>query len=187
MHDPRTQKPWDLSKKAMRDRVKQLVVDSKPFMLIGSPPCTMFNPMQNFRNRFRNEAEFERRLEVAKKHVRFCLELYRIQLKEGRHFVHEHPNCATSCLMPEVQALTGMTGVMITTCDMCAYGFEAKDEQGEALAQKRTKFMTSSSEVCKRISRQCTNEFRGAIGVPAYKAAAETPRERLGRPHQVRA
>ena len=47
---------------------------------------------------------------------------------------------------------------MITTCDMCAYVFQAKGEQGEALAQKRTQIMTSSSEVCKRISRQCCGQ-----------------------------
>ena len=117
------------------NRVRKFVLDSKPFMLIG----TSFSSMQDFR-RFHDENAFERRFEVAKKHVNFCLQLYNIQLKEGRHFVHEHPNCATSWLMLEVMALADTTGVMTTTCDMCAYGFKAQDEHGEALAQKRSRF-----------------------------------------------
>ena len=71
LDDPLTQKPWDLGKKSVRDRVKKLVVEAKPFMLIGSPPCTMFSSMQNLRRRYRNEAEFEMEFEVAKKHVNF--------------------------------------------------------------------------------------------------------------------
>ena len=74
--------------------------------------------MQNFKKRFRNEAEFERQLEVAKKHVSFCLQLYKIQIKESRHFVHEYPNNAMSWAMPKVQALASMLGVLAATCDM---------------------------------------------------------------------
>ena len=157
LNDPLTQKPWDLGKNAVRDRIRKLVVESKPFIVIGAPPRPMFSPTQNLRKKFRNQGKFEERLEVAKKHVKFCLELYKIQLKEGRHFVHKHPNCATSWLMPEVMALANMTGVMTTTGDTCAYGLKAQDEHGEAKAQKRLRFLTSSPEVCKRISRQCTN------------------------------
>ena len=43
MRDPSTNEPWDLSKKSVQDRVRKMVVDSKPFMLVGSPPCTPFS------------------------------------------------------------------------------------------------------------------------------------------------
>ena len=46
-HDPLTNRPWDLSKHGVRERVRKLVRRTKPFMLIGSPPCTMFSSLQS--------------------------------------------------------------------------------------------------------------------------------------------
>ena len=45
--DPLTGKPWDLGKASVRRRVRALVQDTEPFMVIGSPPCTLFCAMQN--------------------------------------------------------------------------------------------------------------------------------------------
>ena len=42
--DPLTGQPWDLGKKEVRQRVRRLVRDTAPFLLIGSPPCTMSRP-----------------------------------------------------------------------------------------------------------------------------------------------
>ena len=167
LNDPLTGQPWDFNKKEVRARVRELIRDSKPFMLIGSPPCTMFSTLQNMNKANRNEEEFNLRMEVAKKHIRFCLELYGMQLKGGRHFLHEHPKNATSWTMMEVQEFAKTPGVLTTECDMCAYGLKIKDEKGEALVEKRSKFLTSSPEVCKRISLQCTNK-----SVHAREAAA---------------
>ena len=46
--DPLTGEPWDLSKCAVRERVRKLVRETAPFLVIGSPPCTMFSTLQNF-------------------------------------------------------------------------------------------------------------------------------------------
>ena len=173
LSDPLTGRPWDFSKKEVRARVRGLVRDSKPFMLIGSPPCTMFSSLQNLSKSKRDEEEFQIKMEVAKRHVRFCVELYRMQLEGGRHFLHEHPNSATSWAMSEVRRLAETPGVLTAVCDMCAYGLKVKDEKGEALAEKRTKCLTSSSEVHKRISRQCTNKTESGerSRVPTDEAA----------------
>ena len=50
--------------------------------------------------------------------------------------------------------------VMLTEVDMCAYGMHAEDKQGRGFAQKRTRIMTSSTEVIKRISRKCPGGHR---------------------------
>ena len=60
--------------------------------------------------------------------------------------------------MKEVVELASREGVEMTVCDMCAYGMVIEDDQGEALVEKRTKFLTNSPEACKRISRRCTNK-----------------------------
>ena len=62
------------------------------------------------------------KMAIAKKHVRFCIELYKIKLKGGRHFLHEHPKEATSWTMDEVRELAETPGVLTAVCDMCAYG-----------------------------------------------------------------
>ena len=59
MNDPDSGKPWDLGKRDVRARVKRLVRETRPFMLIGSPP---FSSLQNRSKRGRNAKEFAEKL-----------------------------------------------------------------------------------------------------------------------------
>ena len=86
-----------------------VVAETKPFMLIGSPPCTMFSSLQNLKYT-RDPARFAEKLENAKKHIRFCVELYKMQIEGGRYFLHEHPRRATSWQMPEIVRLAATPG-----------------------------------------------------------------------------
>ena len=137
LDDPMTGLPWDLGKSEVRTRVRSLVKSTKPFMLIGSQPRTAISNMQNMQGQSRDLAKMAKELEYAKKHVRFCIELYMDQIRGGRYFLHEHQNSATSWKMPEIVALAAQKGVDLTTCDMCAYGMTASDKEGEALERKR--------------------------------------------------
>ena len=85
-----------MSKCAVRARVRKMVRETAPFLVIGSPPCTMFSSLQNLSKRRRNKAEFDRKMKIAKEHVKFCLEIYKMQMAAGRYFLHEHPNSAKS-------------------------------------------------------------------------------------------
>ena len=49
----------------------------------------MFNGLQNLSKAKRNEKEFNLKMEIAKKHIKFCLELYKMQMEGGRYFLHE--------------------------------------------------------------------------------------------------
>ena len=40
-------KAWEFSKRSMRDEATKMVIGQQPFMLISSPPCTMFSILQN--------------------------------------------------------------------------------------------------------------------------------------------
>ena len=42
------------------------------------------------------EAERQRRRTEARVHLDFAAEIYQTQLRAGRHFLHEHPETATS-------------------------------------------------------------------------------------------
>ena len=53
MRDPETNAPWDLSKKSVQSKVRKMVVDNKPFMFVGSPPCAHFSRLQGLSARSR--------------------------------------------------------------------------------------------------------------------------------------
>ena len=95
MRDPETNAPWDLSKRSVQDRVRKMVIDSKPFMLVGSPPCTLFSRLQGLNTPKRDPKVVEGELAAGRAHMKFCFEMYELQRKNGRFFAHEHPSTAT--------------------------------------------------------------------------------------------
>ncbi len=175
--DPTTGQPWDLGRKEVRQRVRRLVKDTMPFLLIGSPPCTVFSSLQNLSKHKRDDATYQRALHAAKEHVKFCLELYDVQMKAGRYFLHEHPHSAKSWEMPEVLKMLTLSEVDTVVCDMCAFGMVIKDQDGEALARKRTRLMSNSPEVLKRVNRPCTNTI--AESMDAKHRHADTTGSRV--------
>ena len=44
--DPETGLPWNLADKSIQRKVKQLIKDTEPYCIVGSPPCTAFSPLQ---------------------------------------------------------------------------------------------------------------------------------------------
>ena len=62
--------------------------------------------------------------------------------------------------------------VELVDVDMCDFGMTASDELGEALVRKRTKVLTNSAEVAKRIARRCDGQHRHVhlIGGKAKRA-----------------
>ena len=156
-NDPLTDRPWDLSNHASRERVRQLVNTTKPMMIIGSPPCTAFSLLQGLSRHKRDAKIVQQEMDQAIGHLKFCIEIYRIQMKAGRLFMHEHPHSASSWKMKEVLEIMAMSGVGTVTIDMCAFGMVAVDQDGEAPAKKTTSVMSNSPEVLKSVSRKCAN------------------------------
>ena len=160
--DPATGQGWDLSDPAVQSRVRKLVHHTQPFCIIGSPPCTAFSPLQEIGRAKRDPRVMERELNQGKAHIRFCLEIYLIQLKAKRHFVHEHPDRSRAWDMPEMKEFLLKPEVGAITLHMCAFGMKSKDELGEGLVQKATRVMSSSPEVLKQVDLQCANRGGGA-------------------------
>ena len=87
--------------------------------------------MQRSWNHWRMEPEeVQRRLIEAKLHLDFCIEVYEFQLKNGRHFLHEHPATATSWIDAEMQKLLAKKGLHTTIGHMCQYGMKSVDRDG---------------------------------------------------------
>eukprot|EP00972_Heterocapsa_arctica_P106388 15672960-Heterocapsa_arctica.AAC.1 len=58
--------------------------------------CTAFSALQPLSGRKTDPEVVRRQLVEAEGHLRFCCELYELQIRRGDYFVHEHPAGATS-------------------------------------------------------------------------------------------
>ena len=106
-------------------------------------------------------AKFRERLEQAKAHIRFCIKLYWYQLRNGRHFLHEHPWTARSWEMEEMQRLQAHPGVQLVQAHMCGFGMTAPEHGNcsqEGPVKKPTGFLTSSTCIAQALNRRCNQE-----------------------------
>ena len=87
--------------------------------------------------------------------MQFCAAMYREQIRQGRHLLHEHLGAVTSWRVPCIEALSNLPEVKIARADLCMFGMRSKDQIGEAPAKKPTKFMTNSLELYKILNRKC--------------------------------
>ena len=91
---------YDLSDPKVQAQVAKRVQETKPKLLIGCPPCTMFSRLQQLNLHVHGPegaAEFAKRKEKALEHIRFCIRLFRLQRNRGDYFLFEHPESADSC------------------------------------------------------------------------------------------
>ena len=70
--------------------------DTKPEMLIASPPCTMFSELQNINMHKMIVEDVKRRVEDAATHFAFAVLMCMRQPQGGRLFMLEHPVVASS-------------------------------------------------------------------------------------------
>ena len=102
--------------------------------------------------------ERERRKIEAKLHVDFCAHLYRSQHEQGRLFLHEHPDRATSWKEASIQAIAKIKDVLYVKADQCEFGLKVREKGKERLVQKKTGFLTNSPEIAKELSRKCSGQ-----------------------------
>ena len=79
-----------------RERARRQIARERPFLAIGSPPCTSFSHLQNLTRRKQDPVKFAREQAEGKVLLGFAAEVYREQLARGAHFLHERPLTATS-------------------------------------------------------------------------------------------
>ena len=131
-----------------------------------------FFRLQGFNSPKRDPDIVEAELAAGRAHMKFCFEMYEVQRKAGRFFVHEHPSTATSWSLPIVLEMLLKEDVELVEVDMCNFGMESEDDGGKGLVRKRTKILTNSPEVARRVARKCTGDHRrvNLIGGRAKRA-----------------
>ena len=177
--DLRTLKPngeaWDFSKSSDRRLAKQMIEDEKPTWLIGSPPCTFFSAWKqgiNYKRMSPEKVESLRR--EAVQHLHFVIGLYRLQVENGRHFLHEHPATATSWSDPWTLRLLEHPKINVVTSDQCEYGLLTPDSEGRPTPGKKpTRWMSSSAHMLKPLSQRCSGQHEHQHLVGGRAKAAE--------------
>ena len=115
--------PHDFSRHECREKARRLIHKTKPLLLIGSPMCTWFSVLQNLNRKHMSEEEWNRAYKKAVEHIKFVFELYDIQVRSGRCFLHEHPATATICPLQVVtEFCTPYPHLYAVTSSMCQFG-----------------------------------------------------------------
>ena len=145
---------WDFSKECDRRRARDYLDKEKPRLLIGSPMCTMFSPLQKMTPWSEQKQKIWRE---HRHHIEFVAELYKVQMSEGRLFLHEHPERATSWSLDKVAQLSNTDGVYVVKTDQCMFGLTTRGHRrGDvSVARKPTKFMTNSYSIARELERTC--------------------------------
>ena len=147
----------DLNDNNSKKDLRSLIESTCPSCIVTSPPRTAFSCLQNLNNSKRDLKTVLAEQAEGKSHVRLAVETCIRQDAAGRYFVYGHPSTAQSWSMPEVQMLAARPGVYTVMANMCAFDLRLRDEVGEGLAAKSTRFLTNSKFVADALGKKCGN------------------------------
>jgi len=85
--DELTGRHYDLNKPSDREAARRLRKERKSYVWILTPPCTKFSAMQTLRKTIMRADEWKEAMD----HVKLSIEFAYAQLKDGLHFIFEHP------------------------------------------------------------------------------------------------
>ena len=150
-------KRWDFNNTEMRNRAARKVLRDEPLLLIGSPMCTVFSVMNDVNYVKTSAEEVEQRKEYGRKRLRFYGQVYAIQWRSGRYFLHGHPGSASSWHEECIMNIFNKEGVLRVNGDQCMYGLKSNDGIREGPARKGIGFMTTPVCIAQRLQRRCPN------------------------------
>ena len=126
-------------------------------------------------------AKFNDNLIKAIEHIKCCITLYKLQMDEGRYWLHEHPWSARSWQIPEMEELLKDPRVQVAYADQCQFGLTSKIRTGgveEGPAKKPTGFIGNSWAIIARLRRTCDHSHTHVkLEAGRAKAAALYPDE----------
>ena len=169
---------WDFRIPSHRKQALQLVRDRRPAVLILSPPCKTFSPLQNLSSFKRDPEVVAEEQAEGDMHLDFSMTLAELQDDNGRGFVAEQPLRAKSLKRPRVQALLKRPGVFQITLDQCMFGLRVqKGPMVGELANKPTALLSNIPGLEDYVSRRCSKDHRHGhlIGGTAEAAAIYPP------------
>ncbi len=116
---------WDFTRPGDRKLALDRLRAEEPYLVVGSPPCTMFSRLNvNLNSTKISKETWEKRLREATVLLTFAATVYALQVSAGRHFLHEHPAGATSWAHPTIAKLRARGGGGAVASHPCAFGLE---------------------------------------------------------------
>ena len=97
------------------------VQEEKPFLLVGCPPCTAFSSLFASNISRMDPKQVDKIIQNGLTHLKFCTDLYWVQVTAGRFFLHEHPYSAWSWKVPCIKELLELELVCRVRGDMCCF------------------------------------------------------------------
>ena len=110
---------WDLTSKAVQDRVLAEITQQRPELVVLCPPCGPFSITQNM-NKRRGSNAWLREQAKARILLRFGVKVARLQLEAGRLYMFEHPVGAWRDRT--VQHVSKLHNVRVVRLDQCMVG-----------------------------------------------------------------
>ena len=181
---------WDIKMEEHREEAnRRMREESPPFTLFSN--LQAMNPIHKSGDEQAREAReaYRQRIREAVQHMEFCCEIYREQLKAGRHFLHEHPWSAKSWWLRCVRVTARDPRAILVKTDLCRFGMQTTDEAGKlGPARKRTGFLTSSWALAEELAGTCEGQHRhnhlverrakGRLYIPARAVPSHRKRSR---------
>ena len=169
---------WDFRIASHRRQALQLIRDRRPAVLILSPPCRTFSPLQNLSIHKRDPTVVAEDQEEGDLHLDFSVTLAELQDDNGRGFLAEQPLRASSLKRPRVQKLLKCPGVFQISLDQCMFGLRVeKGPMAGELANKPTALISNIPGLEDYVGRRCTKDHRHGhlVGGTAEAAAIYPP------------
>ena len=145
---------WELKIDEDIEELEQMLEYEKPTLLAGSPPCAPYSLLPALAKDKQPAEETADRLEVDRRYLHTSVRAYRKQHAEGRLFLHEHSESATSW-DPEIIALQIIPGVFTVCGPMCSWNMRTEDANRSGLVYKRTKWVTNSPGMARLLAQGC--------------------------------
>ena len=96
------------------------------------------------------------------RHLHTSLDFYKKQIDEGRYFLHEHPDSATSWQDEKLKDLQQLPGVFTVKGPMCFWDmyFDIPGKEAGYIC-KPTRWMTNSRILAEILDQRCVNYTGG--------------------------
>ncbi|CAK0838042.1 unnamed protein product, partial [Prorocentrum cordatum] len=146
---------WDLTDRQQQRQCRELIEHFEVYLLLGSPRCAPFSMLKYLNEDTEKQREA---YAVGCEHLRFVMELYTLQVKHDRTFLHEHPWSADSWGLDIVKDVMALPGVEVGRGDQCVFGLVVADAHGDRLAKKPTGWMSNNKEVLDEVCKRCPND-----------------------------
>ena len=162
---------WDLSDPKHISAMWRYLDRAKPMLVVGSPECSAFSKLATLT---KCKPAYAKTLRDGLSHLRLMCRVYEYQQQQGRLFLHEHPDGASSWGTGAMQRILALPGVMRVYVDECMYGQEVSSKGRTGLAMKPTGFATNGRRIAERLGDWCDRSHQQTVlmGGSVRQAAA---------------